>query len=387
LPWHLRLAAASVLVLLAPAAARGQNAAATLVVEARDTAGAPVPGVVITLVNQQTGIEYETVTEGDGSSDIRVARGFYTLNGRLSGFKTTVIRDIRLPGITAGTVTVVLAPGDYTEQVVVTADATTVRIGNSTVGAVFDADTLQTLPVPEREPLEFATQAPGMAPPAPGSRLSTQGNTGVNSSGAREAANNFLLDGADNNDQFLNRLVINPSLDAVDEVTLLQNTYDAQYGRNAGAQINMVLKSGTSTLRGSVYEFFRHSSLAARNAFQPAGEEKPLLRRHQAGGTLGGPLQARRAFFFVNVEAVDAREADTRLARVPTAAERAGDFSASDAAVRDPLTGAVFAGNVIPSSRLSAAGRAAARMPWPTLCRLRSPNAVRSSSQERPITR
>jgi hypothetical protein len=361
--WRRRLAAASsVLLLLVPSAARGQNAAATLVVEARDAAGAPLPGVVITLVNQQTGIEYETVTERDGSSDIRVARGFYALSGRLSGFKTTIIRDIRVPGIAAGTVTVVLAPGDYTERVVVTADATTVRIGNSTVGAVFDADTLQTLPVAEREALEFAAQAPGMAPPAPGSRLSTQGNTGVNSSGAREAANNFLLDGADNNDQFLNRLVINPSLDSVDEVTLLQNTYDAQYGRSAGAQIDMVLKSGTSTLRGSVYEFFRHSSLAARNAFQPAGEDQPLLRRHQAGGTLGGPLKPRRSFFFVNVEAVDGREADTRLARVPTAAERAGDFSATAAAVRDPLTGAGFAGNIIPPSRLSAAGRAAASL-------------------------
>ena len=105
-----------------------------------------------------------------------------------------------------------------------------------------------------------------MAPPAPGSRLSTQGNTGVNSAGAREAANNYLLDGVDNNDQFLNRLVINPSLDAIQEFSLLQNTYDAEYGRSAGAQLNMVLKSGTRTRHGSLYEFFRHSALDARNA-------------------------------------------------------------------------------------------------------------------------
>ena len=174
-----------------------------------------------------------------------------------------------------------------------------------------------------------------MAPPAPGSRLSTQGNTGVNSSGAREAANNFLLDGADNNDQFLNRLVINPSLDAIEELTLLQNTYDAQYGRSAGAQVNMVLKSGLGLVRGSLYEFFRHSSLAARNAVRTAGEDKPLLQRHQSGGTLGGPLQLPRSFFFVNVEGIDGQgsghaagpRADRRRARRAISAPRRRPFA------------------------------------------------------------
>jgi hypothetical protein len=350
---------ASFLLTFLPAAVSGQNAAVTLRIETRDASGAPVPGVVISLLNQQTGIERWTKTAADGSRDIVLSAGFYTINGVLAGFKTAVIRDIRVQGTARAAITVVMTPGEYTEQVAVTADATTVRIGNSTVGAVFEAETLETLPVPEREALEFAAQAPGMATPAPGSRLSTQGNTGVNSSGAREASNNFLLDGADNNDQFLNRLVINPSLDAIEEVTLLQNTYNAQYGRSAGAQVNMVLKSGSRTLRGSAYEYFRHSALAARNPFHPAAEAKPLLQRHQFGGTLGGPLKLPRSFYFLNVEGVNAREADTRLARVPTAAERSGDFSGSAAGVRDPFTGAGFPGNTIPSSRLSAAGVAA----------------------------
>ena len=352
------VAAAIVLLLVLPAGASGQNAAATLLVQARDSSGAPLPGVLVTVVNQQTAAHHDVVTEGDGSGSLHLAGGVYTLTGVLSGFKTAVIRDIRLQGATRGSIGVVLEAGNYTEQVVVTADATSVRIGNSAVGAVFDADTFASLPVPEREPLEFALQAPGMAPPAPGSRLSTQGNTGVNSSGAREAANNFLLDGADNNDQFLNRLVINPSVEAVAEMTLLQNTYDAQYGRSAGAQVNMVIKSGGDVLRGSLYEFFRHSAFSARNAFHPEGEETPLLRRHQGGGTIGGPLKAARSFFFVNVEAIHNREAETRLARVPTAAERAGDFSGTTP-IRDPATGLPFVNNQIPPARLSAAGRAA----------------------------
>ena len=126
------------------------------------------------------------------------------------------------------------------------------------------------------------------------SRLSTQGNTGVNSSGAREAANNFLLDGVDNNDLFLNRLVINPSLDAVQEFALIQNTYDAEYGRSAGAQVNMVVKSGTNDVHGTAYEFFRDSALDARNVLQPADSPTPPQQRHQYGGTIGGPIGATR---------------------------------------------------------------------------------------------
>jgi hypothetical protein len=317
--------------------------------------------VLVSLADQEIGMERAGVTVDDGTVWlVRLPAGVYTLTAVRGGFKTEVIRGIAVGAASRGRVTILLKPGAYTEQVVVEADATTVRIGNSAVGAVFGEDTLLALPVAEREPLEFAAQAPGMAPPAPGSRLSTQGNTGVNSAGAREAANNYLLDGVDNNDQFLNRLVINPSLDAIHEFTLLQNTYDAEYGRSAGAQLNMVLKSGTRTRHGSIYEFFRHSRLDARNALDTGDAAKPLRQRQQFGGTLGGPLWMRQSFYFLSAEGIDGREADTRQAHVPTAAERAGDFSGSGVAVRDPSTGLAFPGGVIPSSRLSAAGMAAA---------------------------
>ena len=341
------------------AAAGAQTAGATLLVEARDQAGATVPGVLVTVVSEQTGLERAGVTVDDGTIWlVRLPPGTYTLTAVRGGFKTEVIQKIQVEAAARGRMTILMKPGAYTEQVVVEADATTLRIGNSAVGAVFDSDTLLELPVANREALEFAAQAPGMAPPAPGSRLSTQGNTGVNSAGAREASNNYLLDGVDNNDQFLNRLVINPSLDAIQEFALQQNTYDAEYGRSAGAQLNMVLKSGSRTRHGSMYEFFRHSALDASNPLDKDAE-KPLSQRHQFGGTLGGPLRLPRSFFFVSGEGIDGREADTRQAHVPTALERAGDFSASGVAIRDPLTGLPFPGGVIPASRISSQGAAA----------------------------
>jgi len=340
--------------LLFPLPARAQTAGATLLVDARDESGAPVPGALVTVTSQETGLERVGTTVDDGTVWlVRLPAGTYTLSAVRGGFKTEVIKGIKIDAAARGRVAVTFKTGAYTEQVVVEADASTLRIGNSAVGAVFDSETLQTLPVPQREPLEFATQAAGMAPPAPGSRLSTQGNTGVNSAGAREAANNYLLDGVDNNDQFLNRLVINPSLDAIQEFALLQNTYDAEYGRSAGAQLNMVLKSGTRLVHGSAYEFFRDSALDARNALDDGSLPKPELQRHQFGGTIGGPLWLPRSFYFINAEGIDGREADTRLAHVPSALERAGDFSASGVVVRDPFTGQPFPGNVIPASRIS----------------------------------
>jgi hypothetical protein len=322
-----------------------------------------VPGVLVTLASQDTGLERAGVTVDDGTVWlVRLPAGVYSLTAVRGGFKTEVIRSIHIEAAGRGRVTVLLKPGDYTEQVVVEADATTLRIGTSAVGSVFDGETLLALPVAEREALEFAGQAPGMAPPAPGSRLSTQGNTGVNSGGAREAANNYLLDGVDNNDQFLNRLVINPSLDAIQEFAVLQNTYDAEYGRSAGAQLNMVLKSGTRTLHGSLYEFFRHSALDARNALDTLDTAKPLLQRHQFGATLGGPLRLPRSFYFLSAEGIDGREADTRQAHIPSAAEVMGDFSASGVSIRDPLTGLPFPDGRIPAPRLSGAGAAAAQL-------------------------
>lgn len=243
-----------------------QTPTATIFVELRDQTGAVLPGVVVTLTNQANGIGRTGVTTPEGTLVVPLLQaGTYTLVAALDGYKTEVVRDIKVQAAVKGMLNLVLQPGAYTEQVIVAADLTTLRVGNSTVGEVFDGQTLLTLPVTERDAMQFTYQAPGVSTPAPGSRLSTQGNIGLNSSGAREASNNFLLDGIDNNDLFLNRLVVNPSLDAIQEFSLLQNTYDAEYGRNAGAQMNVVLKSGTSNLHGTAYEFFRDSSMDARN--------------------------------------------------------------------------------------------------------------------------
>ena len=316
-----------------------------------------MPDVTVMLTSRESGIGRRGTTNAQGTLVVSLlAPGTYLVAASRVGFKTELIRDVRLQASVKSTLSIVLEAGTVDERVDVTADRTTLVAGDSAVGEVIDRETIASLPVLERDALQFAQQVPGVAPPAPGSRLSTQGNVGLNVAGAREASNNFLLDGVDNNDLFLNRLVVNPSLDAIEEVSLLQNTYDAAYGRSAGGQVNIVVRSGTSDLKGSAYEYFRHSSLDARNSLLPDDNPEPRLRKHQFGGTLGGPIGHWPSFFFTNVEVIDGIEADTRLAHVPTTAERNGDFSASGVTLVDPFTQRPFPGNVLPASRIDPVG-------------------------------
>jgi hypothetical protein len=351
------------IVLTATSSAFAQTATASLFIEARDPSDALLPGVDVVLVNQATRVERRVTTTAEGTVLVSLLpAGVYTANASLHGHKKAVVQDLRLEAGGKGTLDLLLIPGAFTESVVVSADLTRLRAGNSAIGESFDGRTLVMMPVDTRDFLQFTYQTPGAVPPAPGSRLSTQANTGVNVSGAREAANNFLLDGVDNNDLFLNRIVVTPSLDAVQEFTLLQNTYDAEYGRNAGAQVNVVSKSGTSELRGSLFEYFRNEALDARGVFDPEGEPKPTFDRHQFGGTVGGPIPRWPGFYFASIEGLRTRAAETRVAHVPTALERAGDFSAGGAVIRDPFTGEPFAGNRISADRLDPSGLAVAAL-------------------------
>ena len=356
----------AVVLLFAARLAPAQTATATLVVDVRNRAGERLAGARVGIANTSSGIDRVLTTgeQGTGAAALLPA-GEYTVRTTLDGYKPEVLTGVRLEAGAKRVLEIALVPGGFRETVIVNALGGT-RPNSAAVADIFDGRVLVMTPVQDRDFLEFAQQAPGAVPPAPGSRLSTQANTGVNVSGAREAANNFLLDGTDNNDLFLNRIVVTPSLDAIQEFTLLQNTYDAEYGRSAGAQVNLVLKSGGSRVRGSAFEYFRDETFDARGVFDARDEPKPRFDRHQFGGTIGGPISRLSSFYFASVEALRTRSAETRLAHVPTTAERGGDFGDSAVVLRDPLTGDPFAGNRIPPGRLDPAGiRVASLYPDP----------------------
>ncbi len=236
--------------------------------------------------------------------------------------------------------------------------------GTAAIGSVVNRGEMRDLPLNQRVFLPLTLLAGGTHASAPGSELSSQNDSGFHVSGGREASNNFLLDGIDNNDLYINRLVIGPPLDTIREFRLHANGYRAEFGRSAGGQVNVVSRSGTNQLRGSVYEYLRNEALDTRNYFDPPDQSAPRYRRNQFGGALGGPAGPRNAYFFAGAEGTRIRDAVTRTASVPTPDQRRGDFSSLPAPVIDPFARAPFPQNIVPPARQSHAGRGVAEY-WP----------------------
>ena len=337
---------------IVPARVSAQTATATLAIEARDKTGGLLPGVVVLLTNRDSGIGRKGTTTDRGSLVVPLLpAGTYLLAASLDGFKTEVVRDIRLQAAVKSTLSLVMTPGSYTEQVVVSADPTTLVIGNSTVGEVYDSQTLLTLPVFERDALQVAQQAPGRGAAGPGLAALDPGQRRAER--RRRARGLEQLPARRRGQQ---RPVPEPpgrepeprcdrgSVATPEHLRRGVRTQRRRAGQHR-AQVRHAARCAASATSSSAHSALRRARpLRARGA-----ADSRSLRKHQFGGTLGGPFASCRSFFFINVEGINAREADTRLARVPTLAERAGDFSASGVTIRDPFTGQPFPGNVIPA--------------------------------------
>ena len=274
--------------------------------------------------------EKRTATTGEQGDFIisLLPPGTYRLEVQHSGYKKYV-RQLTLAVNQEIRLDVSLEIGSIAEELIVTAPDTQLRKDSSAIGVVVENSQITRLPLDGRNFLELSLLVPGAAPAAQGSASSVRGDFAFNVNGAREDSNSFLLDGVYNIDPKLNSVGVNPPVDAIREFELLTSTYDASFGRNVGGQVNVVLKSGSNSLHGAAYEFFRNGALDARNFFAPAGDKAPKYQRNQFGFALGGPVVKNRTFFFVDYEGSRVREGITRVTNVPTLAERIGDFSQS----------------------------------------------------------
>jgi hypothetical protein len=199
---------------------------------------------------------------------------------------------------------------------------------------------------------------PGVLRGIPGANIDGAGSlawrasASFSANGQRPRDNNFMLDGVDNNETWLQTVVIFPSVDSLDEFKIQTSTYSAEFGRSLGGVVNLQIKSGTNNLRGSAFEFHRDDALDANNFFNNrANRPKPDFKQDQFGGTLGGPVFKNRTFFFASYQGHRETQGQTALSTVPSLAMRGGDFSELNRTIFDPQTGQPFAGNVIPSSR------------------------------------
>jgi hypothetical protein len=336
--------------------ASAQTWRGTIAGRVTDAAAVAVSDATVSLISETTGVRRTAGTGTDGGFTISaVSPGEYRLEVDREGFR----RHVQILTLLVNQnqfFTIPLLPGIQTEHVEVTAPAELLRTESVTVGGVIDTRMIRNLPLDGRNFYELTLLLPGVLPSAPGSAGSVRGDFAVHVNGAREDANNFILDGVYNGDPKLGGVSATPSVDAIREFEVLTSTYDASFGRSAGGQINVILQSGTNQLHGTVYEFFRNAALDARNTFAPEDQPGPQNQRNQFGVAVGGPIRRDRTFFFADYEGRRVREGITRVTNVPTAAERVGDFSQSARQPIDPFTQRPFPDNRIPSSRLHPVG-------------------------------
>ena len=351
-----------VLLLLLAATAVAQTYRGSIRGTVFDPNNAVISGAQVKLISQDTNEERTAVSGVDGEYSVSSLKpGRYRLDVSYPNFKISK-QDIRLQVNQELRLDVTLFV-TTTDFEVLSEAPKDLKKDSASLGNVIDNRQVVGLPLDGRNFYELSLLVPGAAPAAPGSAGSVRGDFAFSVNGAREDGNNFLLDGVYNVDPKLNTFGVRPPVDAIGEFEILTSTYDAAFGRNPGAQVNVVLKSGSNDLHGSLFEFHRNGALDARNFFAPAGEPKPKYIRNQFGGSVGGPIKRDRTFFFADYEGTRSREGITRITNVPTLLERSGNFSQSlFGNPLDPFTGQPFSGGVIPSLRINTVGRAIAAL-------------------------
>ncbi len=330
----------AVLLCALPTAAFAQQETATIAGTVTDATGAVVPHAVVIVTNVQTGISVRTEATDGGTYVVPSLRpGDYSIAVESKGFQKTVRTGVNLQVAQVARIDVTLQTGALTEAVEVVAATPLLDTLTSSRGSVIDQRKIVDLPLNGRDYNQLALLSPGVLPGTP--RLASVNFKGVlNVNGNRTFNNVFLLDGVDNisySNSFRgeNVQLVQPSIEALQEFKIQTNAYSAEFGRSSGAVVNATIKSGTNTIRGSVYEFLRNDHLDANNFFSNAlGAPKPKRERNQFGGAAGGPLVKNRTFWFGDYEGLRDLEGVPRVRQVPTAAEKAGLFSA---AVFDPF--------------------------------------------------
>jgi hypothetical protein len=333
-----------------------------------DPSGAAISGATVTAKDLDRATEFPTKTNADGIYAFpRVPVGRYQVKVEATGFKAFINPELVLEVNQRARLDVSMQIGAMTESVSVTSEAPLLQTDSTQVGGVMDTNTIQTMPLISRNPVALTLLTAGVTNPNPttlnsGLRSAGGGRPYVN--GNREEANNFLLDGVDNNFTSDNLVSYQPNPDAIEEFKLITNNASAEFGNFQGGIINVVIKSGTNQYHGNAFEDFRNDKLNADNWGRNwQGLPRSPLRWNQFGGTFGGPVFKDKLFFFADYQGLrQATPPQLSSMTVMQTAWRTGNFSSATQQLYNPFsvdasTGlrAPFTGNIIPQSLLSPA--------------------------------
>src|SRR6201981_1428352 len=320
-------------LLLISSALLAQTFRGTILGTVTDPQGAVVAGAKVTVRNVNTGLERTTQTSSDGSYSVpELPTGTYTVTVTQSGFQTSSVTGIAVEVSAEKRVDVGMKAGQVTETVEVSGETLPiVETTNDTLGGVLTQQDVKDLPINGRDYTKLIYLNPGVAG-SPDQINDSPGSFGEFSmNGARGRSNNFLLDGTDMNDGYRNNQAINEAggfatpatilpIDAVSDMRVLSN-FQPEYGRNGGAIVNIVTKSGTNAVHGDVFEYFRNNALDARNYFDPTSSPKAPFHNNQFGGSLGGPIVKDKTFFYLDSEGQRENVGVVSLDCVPTLAQ------------------------------------------------------------------
>ena len=324
---------ASVCTAALAACVYGQEVTASITGQVTDPSGAPMAGVKLTATDTQRGTEYTAETNSDGRYRLsNLLVGNYNVKAEAPGFQTATVSGITLELNQIAKLDFPLQVGNVSTSIEVTGAAPILQTEATQLGQVIDARTNATLPLATRNYVQLTLLTAGSVHPDPSSF--TNGQTTASSgrpyvNGNREQANNFILDGMDNNQVSDNLVGYAPSVDAIQEFNEITQNAPAEFGNFMGAIVSTQIKSGTNSFHGNAFEFFRNDVLNANtwsNNFTAA--PKPKLRWNEFGGTFGGPIKRDKLFFFGDYQGQRFdTPTSTSATSVFTTKERAGDFS------------------------------------------------------------
>jgi hypothetical protein len=349
------------LLLLFAASLHAQFETSEVLGTVRDKTGGAIAKANITLLQQDTGIESKTLSDGNGNYDFfNVKVGLYTLTVEATGFSKFTTTDVNVNVNVRQRVDVALEVGVLTETVEVTGVASVLETDSSERAQVINTKQVVELPLNGRNYSELALLSTNVTR-SPMSVLFAANGTpregAINVNGMRSTYNNFLLDGLDNNayspsNQGYSSQVVQPSPDAISEFKVLTSNFSAEYGRVGGGVVSTALRSGTNQFHGTAYEFFRNTALNAVGfTFSPAVFQKPTLQRNQFGAAIGGPIIKNKLFFFGDYEGYRQLQRYLNFDTLPTMSDRSGILPDG---VTNPLTGITYpAGAQIPIAQLN----------------------------------
>ena len=342
-----------------------------------DRSEAVVANAVVVATNNGTQKKTSAKTDNIGSFVLPLLMpGAYEISVEAAGFDRYVNPQVVLEVSQVIQLKIILTVGATKQTVTVAGVTPQVNTANAQIGETELSERVVTLPLISGNPLELAQTQPGVTAPISMVSSETPRNlpggifASPNVNGLRYNANNYLLDGSDDNEPFLGVAAVIPSTEAIQEVNIITGLYPAEYGRSGGSVVNFITKAGTNSFHGTAWDYLRNDVFNARNYFAPSVSP---LQRNQFGAVVGGPIQKDKTFFFASFEGTRENAGEAQGTTVPPLAFREGNFSSLNpnpvsctdpGAICDPNTGLPFPGNIIPTTRFDPAAKALLPL-WP----------------------